>query len=255
MPPSAIIFKVSGDEIAGCILSLRYCALLVVVPEEPNATRVQCYLARPAKGYEALQKQYFSGYHDKQPFFMVGIADFPQLSHTVLLRYASPGHLFSFNCFDEDYALLKFILQKLLKYMDLTKKATKYKLYLMFLQQHITEVLQRDSGFTTREAAIVKQFMTLLFQNPYPVRKVAWYADQLFVSRRYLTRAVRVGCGQTPKSMIDQQLIAAAKDLLRTAATVGAIAELLHFESTGSFSTFFKKHSGTTPGTFRNASL
>ena len=84
---------------------------------------------------------------------------------------------------------------------------------------------------------------------------VSQYADRLGYSTRTLNRLARQNTGLTAKQLIDERVILEAKRLLSHADdSVAAIAEQLGFDDASNFSSYFRRHTKTTPAAFRTTS-
>lgn len=82
---------------------------------------------------------------------------------------------------------------------------------------------------------------------------VAFYAEQLNVTTRYLAQVTRKISGKTPKNLIDEHVLRHAEVMLRGSdSPVQEVADSLGFSSQAHFSKFFKKMKGITPSEFRN---
>lgn len=82
---------------------------------------------------------------------------------------------------------------------------------------------------------------------------VAYYADLLNVSPRYLAQVCKKISDKSPKQIIDDYLIAAIRQqLLSTTKAVQEIAFEFGFSSQSHFNKFFKKSMGCTPMQFRS---
>ncbi|TLM91214.1 helix-turn-helix domain-containing protein [Hymenobacter jeollabukensis] len=88
-----------------------------------------------------------------------------------------------------------------------------------------------------------------------PVLKSASdYADRMAIHVNHLNAMVKEVTGRSTTSHINERLVMEAKLLLaHTDWSVGEIAYSLGFEYPTYFNNFFKKHTGTTPLTFRRA--
>jgi len=96
------------------------------------------------------------------------------------------------------------------------------------------------------------RFKTLIDQHFREHHDVQTYADQLNMSKEMLGKIVRETANKTPKQLIDERLITAAKKLLAwTTITNKEIAYDLGFESDSYFNRYFKKHCDQTPLSFR----
>ena len=83
--------------------------------------------------------------------------------------------------------------------------------------------------------------------------RLAFYADKLCVTPRYLGTVVHEESGATAKEWIDRATVAEAKVLLRhDNAPVSLIADELNFPNVSFFCKYFKHHTGLTPQQFRN---
>lgn len=81
---------------------------------------------------------------------------------------------------------------------------------------------------------------------------VAFYADRLNVSSRYLAQVCRRMAGKSPKAIIDEQLMRAVEvQLSTTTSSLQEIARTFGFSSQAHFTKFFKKQRGITPTAFR----
>jgi AraC-like DNA-binding protein len=85
--------------------------------------------------------------------------------------------------------------------------------------------------------------------------QVSQYADRLGYSARTLNRLARQNTGLSAKELIDERVVLEAKRQLSHAdASVSEIAEQLGFDDASNFSSYFRRHTHQTPGTFRTQS-
>ncbi|MEJ5055470.1 helix-turn-helix domain-containing protein [Sphingobacterium sp. MYb382] len=100
---------------------------------------------------------------------------------------------------------------------------------------------------------MVMDFLTLASKNFKKSRSIQFYADELFISRKHLTRIVKEVTGAGPKSILDEIVIAEAVILLNISAlTVKDVMHELNFTDFGSFSKFFKNYLGKSPLAYRS---
>lgn len=92
-----------------------------------------------------------------------------------------------------------------------------------------------------------------LVNNYYVEHKsVEQYADMLNITPGYLSEVVNANLGASPKGIINQRLVAEAKNMLRYSnLTISEIAYQLGFADPTSFGKFFRKEAGGTPSEFR----
>lgn len=99
---------------------------------------------------------------------------------------------------------------------------------------------------------IVTQFIHLVNMYNKEERSVSFYAQQLCIQSKYLSRILKAVSGKTANQFIDQAIINEAKILLKEPnLTIAEIADMLHFSDQSSFGKFFKKHCQVSPLNFR----
>lgn len=103
-----------------------------------------------------------------------------------------------------------------------------------------------------RPVDIHNEFVSLVAQNYRKAHDVAFYADRLAITTRYLTRVTNQVAERTPKSVIDNYLMLRARILLSTTRmSLQEVADYLGFGTQALFAKFFQKHQGMSPGEFR----
>lgn len=109
---------------------------------------------------------------------------------------------------------------------------------------------------TTRQADLFQRFVALVHEHCTEQREVAFYADWLCISTRYLSTIIRSVAHSTAKEFIDRSVVLEIKMLLgSTELSVQEIAYRLHFPDQSYLGRFFKKHTGVSPTEFRNAKM
>ena len=104
--------------------------------------------------------------------------------------------------------------------------------------------------------AVVLQFMSLLRKHSKTQHSVQFYADALYMSAGHLTRIIKQAKNKTVKQLIEDALIAEAKQLLdQPEISMLQITEELDFASLSVFSSFFKKHTMFSPTHYRVKNL
>lgn len=115
-----------------------------------------------------------------------------------------------------------------------------------------TDIIQH----TSREEELTTAFFTLVREHFKEHHNVQFYANQLFVTRKYLSRVIKKTMAKTPRDIINQVLLIEAKLLLKNSgANVNEVTSILNFSDQAIFSKFFKKHSGKTPSEYRKDDL
>jgi len=96
------------------------------------------------------------------------------------------------------------------------------------------------------------QFIDTLNASDGKIRSVEEMSDKLCVSSKYLARVVKENSGMTPSQWQDEYTMRVIVHQLRhTERSMKDIAQYMGFPSASSFGTFFKKHTGMSPATYR----
>lgn len=94
----------------------------------------------------------------------------------------------------------------------------------------------------------------LIMEHYKTERTVAFYADKLCLSPRYLSFLVKKVSGRLVSDLIDRAVILDAQlQLKSTDRTIQQIADDLNFANPSFFSKFFKRHTGLTPRQYRES--
>ena len=104
----------------------------------------------------------------------------------------------------------------------------------------------------SREQTIFDRFIQLVNQHCRDHHQIAYYADRMCLTERYLGTVIRQTSGTTAKDWIDRALITQAKVLLRHSDhSVLQISEELNFPNPAFFSKYFKRLTAMTPLGYR----
>lgn len=113
---------------------------------------------------------------------------------------------------------------------------------------------EHDTEITNRQTEIFHRFVSLLHEHCSQEREVAFYADKLCISTRYLSTIVHNIAHTSAKHFIDRSVILEIKMMLQTSdLSVQEIAYRLKFPDQSYLGRFFKKHTGESPSEFRNS--
>ena len=97
-----------------------------------------------------------------------------------------------------------------------------------------------------------KKFINLVHTYCTTQRDVAFYADQLCISTRYLSAITKQVAEDSAKEIIDENLILELKMALQsTGMSLKEIADKYHFPDQSFFGRYFKKHTGMSPKEYR----
>ena len=117
----------------------------------------------------------------------------------------------------------------------------------LFHQQTNTLAVTRS-----REQTVFDRFIQLVNQHCREHHQIAYYAERMCLTERYLGTVIRQTSGATAKDWIDRALITQAKVLLRhTDHSVLQVSEELHFSNPAFFSKYFKRLVCATPLEYR----
>jgi AraC-like DNA-binding protein len=87
-------------------------------------------------------------------------------------------------------------------------------------------------------------------------KRMSFYADEIMVSKRTLSKITKEVYGKSPKSILDNYIVERAKEYLkRPELTLKEISANLGFSETNNFLAFFKKITKQTPTEFREVFL
>ncbi len=114
----------------------------------------------------------------------------------------------------------------------------------------------RTHTFQTRKEDLFHKFITLVNEHGREHRDVAYYADQLCISPRYLGEVTKEVAGESPKQSIDYHIVSEIKLLLTfSEMSIQQIADYLHFPDQSYLGRFFKHHTGWSPSAYRMQEL
>lgn len=115
-------------------------------------------------------------------------------------------------------------------------------------------IAERDAPLAQGRASDTSHaFDTLIDNHLYEQKDLSWYARELAVSTRTLTRACLEAFGMSAKQHLDGRVALEAKRLLvHTEDSVGDVGARLGFFEATNFVKFFRRVEGETPRSFRN---
>ena len=118
-----------------------------------------------------------------------------------------------------------------------------------------TYVSQRPKGYTednSRSGELYNLFLDAIDRFYHHYSDVAFYAEQLGVSARYLGQVTRSIAHRSPKAMIDERITTEITQLLTsTNKPLKEIAQMFGFSSQAHLSRYYKKQTSHTPSEIR----
>ena len=151
--------------------------------------------------------------------------------------------------------------QRVLHYLDLLRDVLddKDRTAAIHLVRSLFHYLAGNEDFAqqkyiamSRSEDIAGRFMLLVDEHCEQQHSLDWYADKLNLTTRYVANTVKQTLGMTASACIEQALMQRARTMLYTTSmTIQEIADKLGFQNQSHFGTFFKRHAGVSPATFR----
>ena len=193
--------------------------------------------------------------------FMSGIRfDFNKLLQESLSLWKNP--CITLN--DEDMALAEeyFTLARdILQSGQVNKKEILSSLVTSFTYvtmdvwtRELNEARKTQSPSSVRTNHLFERFLALVTEHHNTERSMAFYAEKLCLTPKYLSKLVKEASGQGGPAWIDSFVILEAKNLLKYSdKNIKEIVYALHFPNQSVFYKFFKAHTGMTPSEYRKA--
>lgn len=126
-------------------------------------------------------------------------------------------------------------------------------LFLDFFDFRASELGDNEEPVSEQSASIINRFMRLLNNGSYVEhREVTWYADNLYVTPKYLSEVCKSVSGKAANYWINRFATIHIRRLLREREmTFTQIADMFGFSSPAYFSRFVQKNLGVPPSAFR----
>lgn len=116
----------------------------------------------------------------------------------------------------------------------------------------IASAKERQDMSSLRVNQTYEQFIALVSQHHNKERGMAFYADKMHITPRYLSKIIKQASGRSGPDWIDSFVVLEAKNLLKyTDKPVKEIVWQLNFPTPSVFNKFFKKHTNLTPSQYR----
>lgn len=104
-----------------------------------------------------------------------------------------------------------------------------------------------------RSRQLLNHFFELVSENTLlGQRSIAFYAEKLCISERYLFKICKKETGKTPKILVNEYIIGQIKNALLTSEmTLQQVADRFNFPDQSAFGQFFKRQERMSPSEFR----
>ena len=118
--------------------------------------------------------------------------------------------------------------------------------------RQLASAKSEESQTSVRVNQVFEQFIELVTEHHNQERGMAFYADKLCLTPKYLSKLVKLSSGRSAPDWIDSFGILEAKNLLKYSdKPIKEIVYLLNFPNQSVFYKFFKAHTGMTPSEYR----
>lgn len=115
-----------------------------------------------------------------------------------------------------------------------------------------SKMIGSNHSISERQTDIYIRLIELVGKYYDRHRSVAFYADKLCLSPKYLSSIVKSISGLTVQQHVFKAIVRRSILLMNnTDMSIKQISDSFHFPNPSSFGTFFKKHTGMSPRTFR----
>ncbi|MDD3037063.1 AraC family transcriptional regulator [Bacteroides sp.] len=127
------------------------------------------------------------------------------------------------------------------------------ELYNNFQKQTILSLGNKQE---TRKEELTNKFFALIMEHFRENKDVAFYADKLCISSKYLSMVIKEISGKSAKDWIIEYIILEIKALLKnTNLNIQGIALKTNFANQSSLGRFFRKHTGMSLSQYRTNGL
>lgn len=119
--------------------------------------------------------------------------------------------------------------------------------FFLMIANNMPQVTLSEKTKQSRKEQLCWRFWELVTQHCKTQRNVSFYAQKLAITPYYLSQVIREFFNDTPKALIDRQVILEIKALLSAGdKSIKEVASELNFEDTSYLSRYFKRHTGQT---------
>ncbi|NDV96070.1 AraC family transcriptional regulator [Dysgonomonas sp. 521] len=125
--------------------------------------------------------------------------------------------------------------------------------YLDLYNSFKNSILSIHSTPDSRKEKLAYRFFLLILKHYKENREITYYADQLSITSKYLSKVIKEVSARSAKDWVVEYTLLEIKSLLdNTALNIQEIALDTHFSNQASLGRFFKKHTGMSPSQYRS---
>lgn len=130
-------------------------------------------------------------------------------------------------------------------------KAFMLELNNMLVSKYESDAEEYTAGLKKRDM-LIAGFMDLVLKNLPERKPISFYAKELCVTPKHLSRIVKAGTGKSPHEIVAGESVALAIQLLQNDdVLIQDVSDILHFSDQAAFSKFFRKYTGLSPVEYR----
>ena len=200
-------------------------------------------------------------------FYLAGVSEYlaqemepngMQYYNSVIWAHFNP--CLSFNEYDfETLVMLEEVMSRLLDTNILERKELllSYLNSMLFFLRSFWKTRQKEipaegKSHSPRAQGLVDEFIQLVTEHHMKEHYLAYYAEKLGITPKYLSKLVRDVTGRSAPDWIDSFLVLEAKNMLKYSnMAIKEIVYEMRFPDQSSFYKFFKLHTGMIPSEYR----
>lgn len=124
--------------------------------------------------------------------------------------------------------------------------------YLDLYNSFKNSILSINSTPDSRKEKLTYEFFLLILNHYKENREITFYATQLSITPKYLSRVIKEVSGRSAKDWLVEYIVLEIKSLLNnTSLNIQEITIEANFSTQASLGRFFKKHTGVSPSQYR----
>lgn len=128
--------------------------------------------------------------------------------------------------------------------------------YLDLYNSFKNSILSINSAPDSRKEKLAYKFFLLILKHYKEKQEITFYADQLSITPKYLSKVIKEVSGRSAKDWVVEYILLEIKSLLNnTSLNIQEITIETNFSSQASLGRFFKKHTGMSPSQYRESDM
>lgn len=208
---------------------------------EENIDEIELYIVAASKEYfSSINLDFNKLFNENMPLLSNPCITIDEEDVQLLDQYVNLGSTLALSTYKYNKDIVGSIISSIIY------------LFSSLWEKHIETSQLEQERHTTRVNAIFDKFLKLVTEYHTKERGVAFYADKLFLTPKYLSKLIKQVSGNTAPEWINSFVILEAKNMLKYSdLTISEIVYKLNFKNQSVFYKFFKCHTGMTPSEYR----